>query len=275
MSGKKKIVILIAILVFISGLLLFWFYLSQQRKAAILIETIPESIVSIDGQEVGRTPYEGEFPVEEVAVKLIPVSTEAALIPYETKVSLTSGVKTIVRRMFGEKEEESSGEEISYERIGGGNANISVISIPDGVSVFIDGQFKDVTPVKINNLNIGTHEIKVKAEDYEERSFSVQVTKGYNLTAIVDLARKKEEGEKELEVSPILKVKILSTPTGFLRVRDEPNKDASETGRVKPDENYNLVEKDSSGQWYEIELEEGKTGWISSEYATVSSEESN
>lgn len=58
-------------------------------------------------------------------------------------------------------------------------------------------------------------------------------------------------------------VKILDTPTGFLRVRASIG--GSEIGQVTPGETYPLVEEKSG--WFAITFEEGKTGWISSDYA--------
>jgi len=71
------------------------------------------------------------------------------------------------------------------------------------------------------------------------------------------------------------KVVITETGTGWLRVRSAPGGD--EIGKVYPGESYTLLDK--IGDWFLIEGEEGKSlpadgqGWISSQFATIQSEE--
>jgi uncharacterized protein YgiM (DUF1202 family) len=57
----------------------------------------------------------------------------------------------------------------------------------------------------------------------------------------------------------------LQTPTGFLRVRDQASLNGAEIGQVKPGETYALLDEQTG--WYQIKLTNGKTGWISSQYA--------
>jgi uncharacterized protein YgiM (DUF1202 family) len=61
-------------------------------------------------------------------------------------------------------------------------------------------------------------------------------------------------------------VLILQTPTGFLRVRDQASLNGAEIGQIKPGETYQLLDDKTTG-WYQIQLTNGKTGWISSQYA--------
>ncbi len=69
---------------------------------------------------------------------------------------------------------------------------------------------------------------------------------------------------------PVPYVKILDTPTGFLRVRSEPSTSTGEeVARVNPGEYYSLLdEQESSGTvWYKIEYATDKAGWVSGQYA--------
>lgn len=64
-------------------------------------------------------------------------------------------------------------------------------------------------------------------------------------------------------------VEILSTPTGWLRVRSEPNGLAdNEVAKVYPGKYYPFLESNQSG-WYKIEYEPGKQGWIAAQYAKL------
>jgi hypothetical protein len=58
---------------------------------------------------------------------------------------------------------------------------------------------------------------------------------------------------------------IKDTPTGFLRVRSDAATTSSELARVKPGEKYSIL--DEKSDWFNIQLEATKSGWISSQYA--------
>jgi len=60
---------------------------------------------------------------------------------------------------------------------------------------------------------------------------------------------------------------IGDTPTGWLRVRSSANTGSEEVAKVNPGESFNLV--DSSNGWFQIELPDGVTGWVSGQYASV------
>jgi len=60
-------------------------------------------------------------------------------------------------------------------------------------------------------------------------------------------------------------VVIGETPTGWLRVRSGAGTEFEEVTRVNPGERYALIEETEG--WYKIDLGNGSSGWISSEYA--------
>ena len=62
----------------------------------------------------------------------------------------------------------------------------------------------------------------------------------------------------------IKRVRITTTPTGFLNVRSSPNTGSSVVAKVNPGETYELLEEQPG--WYKIKLPSGQ-GWVSSEYA--------
>jgi uncharacterized protein YgiM (DUF1202 family) len=67
-------------------------------------------------------------------------------------------------------------------------------------------------------------------------------------------------------VSPTLpKVVIIDTPTGFLRVRSASSTASLEINRAIPGETYEMITETNG--WFEIKLKDGKTGWISGQYA--------
>lgn len=64
----------------------------------------------------------------------------------------------------------------------------------------------------------------------------------------------------------VSKVKILTTPTGYLRVRTGPGTGFAEVARVNPGESYELLEEKTG--WVKIKVSDAVSGWVSSQYTT-------
>ncbi|MFC1710512.1 PEGA domain-containing protein, partial [Patescibacteria group bacterium] len=209
---------------------------------------------------------------------------------YETKLNLASGIKTILRRDFGDSEKASSGVTISFEKIGGKDTGLSVISTPDESQVTIDGQIRGFTPYKTTTISEGEHEIIVSSEGYAEMVVSIKTREGFQLTADVKLAPggeekeegKEEEKKEETDEEPLdeeifekekEQIEIIDTPTGFLRVRLEPSTLAKEVARVSPGDTFDLLDTDDDTGWYKIEYEKDSEGWITDKYAKIVGEE--
>ncbi|MCX6704567.1 MAG: SH3 domain-containing protein, partial [Candidatus Woesebacteria bacterium] len=68
-------------------------------------------------------------------------------------------------------------------------------------------------------------------------------------------------------------IEILSTPTGFLRVRSGPGATGSEIAQVKPGDRYLFLDEDVATGWVKIQYEapaaglpNGIEGWVSGQY---------
>jgi len=199
----------------------------------------------------------------------VPEANGTPLVPYETRVNLASGIETIINREFGETEELSSGTVISFEKLKGDESSMAIISIPDASQISVDGFVRGFTPFKTNSIIAADHEIKVSAPGYVERADFVKTVEGYKLTAIVKLAKdgSVEEEDKNTEDGKKEEVEILDTPTGFLRVRSEPNTAGEEVTQVEPGEKYLLLDEDEDSGWYKIQS--SPSGWISSKYSEI------
>lgn len=267
-------------LIILVGLVFFAVGLLKPKVAGIYIETNPASTVFINSEQEGRTPFRVTRSPGEVTLKLIPDSFQVPLSTYETRVLLVEGVETVVRWDFGEFDQASEGETISFEKTGSGETSLVIVSIPDSAEVSIDGFQKAFTPYKTSSVSVGDHTLTLRAQGFKERSFRVKIHQGYKLTALVKLSEdKKQSGEanvlpeadKREDVGVGEKkdvIEILTTPTGFLRVRSEPSTLATEVGKVSPGETFELLEEDEKTGWYKIEYEEGgEGGWISNQYA--------
>jgi len=263
-------------LIILSILLSFFaiFFISgkiKPKKAGILIETTPTSTVFVNGVQVGKTPYSGTFDPGEIDLKLVPDVLDKPLIVFETRLLLSSGIQTVVKREFGETFDLSGGEIISFEKTGEPNPSIAVVTDPDSAQISIDGKAYGFAPYKTSQVTASAHQIAVSLNGYVERTVNVKAISGYKLTLIVKLVKDLNKVEPTpvptATPRPEVKVEILSTPNGFLRVRSAATIDSDEVFRVNPKDTFVLIEESSDSKWYKIEYQTGKTGWISSQYA--------
>ncbi len=252
-----------------------------QAKLEIAQTNVPAQVF-IDGQQVSQTtPYEEYRKPGQITLRLVPISSDKPLAIWETRVTLAEGVSTVVRREFGQTDAESQGEILSFEKIGGKKAELAVVSIPDAAQVQFDGDIRGYTPLPIANAAPDDHTLTVSHPGYITREIEgIRPEPGYRLTAIVYLAEDPaERAKKEAEATASAQeekiasseVEILETGTGFLRVRAEPSKAGTEVARVTPGNKYPFVEESESGEWFKIEYEKGKTGWVSAEFAKKTS----
>jgi hypothetical protein len=63
------------------------------------------------------------------------------------------------------------------------------------------------------------------------------------------------------------KLKISSTPTGFLNVREEPNTSSKILLQAKPGETYFYTQ--SKNGWYQITFSGLQSGWVNAQYVTL------
>jgi len=272
---KRKIIstILATVgLIIIGFAILFFLGMFKEQVAGVLIEADPISKVYINNKEVGVTPYEADLKSGEISVKIKPNPIEGLILDdYETKINLVPGIRTIIKRTFKPNEENSSGVIVSFEKIGGDNSFVTVVSVPDNAQILIDGKIYGYSPIKIN-IPAGDHVLVVSSNRYLDKSLPIKVYKGYKLTASVKLARLEdpiftEEPVLATEISAKMRVKINKTDIGFLRVRSGPGKNFPEVTQVKPDEEYDVLEEDEYASWYKIKVGELE-GWVSAEFVT-------
>ncbi len=260
MKTKRFIIILIVFSTIGIGLFLVVSGFGKQKFASLMVQSNSTSNVFVDGKKVGQTPYIGTFEAKEI---ILDVGN------YQTRVSLEPGIKTVVERDFDSSTPDSSGEIISFEKIGGNATSLAVVTTPDLVSVTLDGVSRGKSPLKIDGLTSGVHNLSVTEIGYVERNFSINLVPGYKLTAVIDLASIALVKKPVIQINPNqIFVQILETPNGFLRVRSAPTVASIETGEVHPGEKYQLIRVDDKTGWYDIQLTATSSGWISNTYAT-------
>ncbi|MBI4028966.1 MAG: SH3 domain-containing protein [Candidatus Blackburnbacteria bacterium] len=278
---------LIVGLVMLIGLGATWFFFKNQlsppqAKIQIIQTSVPASVY-IDGKQVSfATPYEEYRKPAEVTLRLVPSSAGKPMAVWESKITLAEGVTTVIRHDFGETNDLSAGEVLSFEKTGSKKAELAVVSVPDAAEVKFDGQKRGFTPLPIRNASsTDEHTLTVSHPGYVTREVTgLKTVPGYKLTAVVYLAQdpqaqaqaqvQAEEATASATVSEepkMSKVEILETGTGFLRVRAEASKASAELAQVIPGKQFDLIEESRDGEWYKIEYEKGKQGWISAQYA--------
>ena len=131
-----------------------------------------------------------------------------------------------------------------------------------------------MAPAIMENVTKGDHELSVFMPGFFRRTQKVNVDPGYRVNAAFKLAidesatpTKVLENKQATDSAKSAKTKITikDTPTGWLRVREEPTLNASESGKVNPGETFELL--DEQDGWYKINFD-GKDGWVSSTYSS-------
>lgn len=272
--------IVFVIICFLIALLVFSLvvYLLSKRpeKGALQITSSPISKVYLNDQLLGQTPLcecepKNMLGAGEYTIRLVP--TKGNFDPFERKITITPKVLTVVDRTFSQTAL-SAASIISLSPIEDKkDAQISVISFPDSAQVFLDSNLAGQTPIILKNITESDHEIKVVKGGYKEKAVRIRTVLGYKLEAVIYLGIDQQIATQSATLisSPSATtfsnntILILQTPTGFLRVRDQASLAGKEIGQVAPGETYDLISEQTG--WYEIKLKNGKSGWISSQYA--------
>ncbi len=272
MVFKKKLgIFLIVVLIFGSAFFVIN-ALNKKKMAGLEVDSSTPNLVYVGGKQVGKTNYNGTFPAGEVDVQVG---------SYQTRVDLQEGIKTIIVRDFDSTSGDSYGVVVSFEKLSGKDTGLAVVSTPDASQITIDGVSRGFTPLKLDDLTPGTHQVNVSAGGYIARKFPVNIVAGYKLIAIVNLSIDKAfktptpTATPAATISNEIFVTILSTPTGYLRVRSQPSTASSEVGQVRPGEKYKFIQQDKETGWFDIQLDASSSGWISNLYATSASEVKN
>lgn len=278
MKTAKTVFLIIILLVVLAGGGLALIGSFSPKPGGIRVETTPKASVYINGSFVGETPYTGAFKAEKINLKLVP--GDPALVPFETSITLTPGVETAVGRNFGTTEDSSSGYVISFEKSKKDTTSLVAVSTPDNAQVLIDGVSRGFSTYETTTIAPAMHEVAIKSPGYRDFSMNIKTIVGYRMTFYAKLPQGQPQNQaEEVQKTLVKTVKILNTATGFLRVRTEPGNKGTEVAQVKPGETFPYLDTDIETGWIEIQYEASKsglpaglTGWISGDFASVSSE---
>lgn len=297
---KKKLLFLLAlVLLFILFVVGRYIYVSRTSKEGRLqIISSPTANVIIDNEAVGRTPYESSLAEGEYVIKLVPDQQGASeSASWKGKVSIMNNTRTFVSREIGSTDIASSGVILTVQKMDEkpdkkGIGEVEIHTEPDGGIVFLDDEEQGIAPLILSDVQEGDHELSVFSPGFFRRSQKINVKAGFKVIADYKLAvdpthkkvvkqekdpeatdeasLEKDSSEKKAITSGKV-IEILKTGTGWLRVRAEASLTASESAKVDPGDQFNVLEED--GSWIKIEYAKGEEGWISSQYTREVKEE--
>ncbi len=254
---RKKIIVALKLFF----LLLFLFFVAISflwpKKAGIFISSEPQSIVFINGEEFGKTPVESLFDPGEVVVKIKPNDSEES---FETRVNLVAGVKTIIQRQFDNQGEDSAGVLVTFEKQNPKRTTAFIASVPESAQVLIDGQLRGTTPLLLDDVAPGKHEVTVMSADYLSKTVSARFYKGYKFIAFFELLPRASLGAPKKETFVVLKEKT----QGF----ESPSEKSKVLKHLNKGDSYSLVERSSDGLWYKIKVGEVYV-WVDSSLADM------
>ena len=142
---------------------------------------------------------------------------------------------------------------------------------PIGAIIKLDNDEKGVSPLLLSEVSKGAHEISISLPGYFPKIKKINIETGYRINAIFKLAIDQSQileediasKSAEIEVQEN-EIEIIETEVGFLRVRQEPNVNSEEVGRVNPGDIFKILEEASG--WIKINYEPSKEGWVSKTY---------
>ncbi len=261
----------------------------QNFHSALRVDAFPKADVYLNDSKVGQTPYVNEnVTVGQYVVKLVAASgSMGSFVPWEEKVTLAAGGLTYVDRNLAASADQESGQTLWLSRLLSDNqAEVAVISDPDGANVTVDGLPKGTTSVLLPSIVSGDHEIRVSKQNYGDQIIYGKIVSGFRLNAYVKLGSISPGGVGAIttasssataisSATPSAKtlpkpyVVIQNTPTGFLNVRISPDLTATIAGKINPGDMYPLVSEQPGWVLLRQASSSANLGWASDQYVQI------
>jgi hypothetical protein len=265
------------------------------KKAGIQVTAHPDANILINGQSVGKTPV--YIDNEQAGTYTVQMTAVDSGQTWEVKVNLLGGTLTTVHREFGATVDKSHSYTLSFEKLSNNKASaVSIVSLPANATISIDGKPQGFTPQSLD-IDSGPHVFTFTAPGFQDKIVNASVQPGYRLVlnftmAALDItptptptiatssaavvtptpAKTVTPLPKQATGSAALAkpyVEILTTPTGWLKVRETASTTGTELAKVNPGDVFPYKEELSTGSWYQIEYLTGKWGFVSSSYAKL------
>lgn len=214
--------------------------LNKSQPGALKVQTEPAAKVIIDGKEVGNSPFTDEkLESGEITLKLEP--TDTSLQPWEGLVDITPGVYTVVVQDLASTREKSAGEVLTMEPNNQSMAGLTVVSDPDAAIVKLNGESKGFTPLEINQVETGNHQLIISSPGYADRTIDIQTQTGYTLAVSTKLSKQEvattpitddSTATASASLSGTPSPKVSGTPTPKVSTSPTPKVSGSPTPKV-------------------------------------------
>lgn len=300
----KRLLLLVSTSLLLSACTFKFPSLPGAKKAGLQVTTSPQAAIFLDGNSLGLSPVlEEKLSSGDHTLKIVP--SDSSLQPWETKITLASGVLTVIDRKISLLPDQSHGYTLSFEKVSAKDSQLAITTLPDSATIVVDGNPQGFTPLSLDNLSAGDHTIILSSTGFEDKLIRARTLEGYRLTVSAQLSKKpatatvlaETTSTPSAQISPSLTpaptptptkkatpvcdptasssatiakpyVEIQDTPTGFLRVRDQATTTAAELAQVCPGSKYPYL-NDTQGGWHKLEYAAGKQGWVSGQYSAV------
>lgn len=257
MQRTAKLLLIGTTLVFFS-LSLSGCSLGTGKTAALQVTSTPEASIFLDEKHIGKTPFfSDQLRAGEHTLKI--AESEAQ---YSEKINLLPGTLYVLDRKLSTNYFDQEGSSLWLEE----GEGVFISSQTDQSTLTIDGRYIGKTPILVKDLSEGDHKAQISKKGYNNYEFSFKSSKKHRLVANITLSlanQNKSELTSKEESRSTLKVQILNTPQGFLRIRKEPSLLSEEIARINSGEEAEFLEDNSD--WTKV-IYEGKTGWVSKEF---------
>jgi hypothetical protein len=274
----KKFILPLLVIILIGAIGYFLRHPLFANRGVLEITTTPSTIVIINEKEMGPTPFKGEFAPQKLEVKLLADDSDKITL-WQGAVPISSSTLTIVKYTFEENELANYGEILFFNKIPDKKTGALLISsYPDKAVINLDGEIKGYAPILLEKISPGPHTLELNLSGYNNTILGINIAAGFQLNVEVKLPQEeKSEDENEnlatANSNQENMVTILSTPTGWLRVRNGPGTGFEEIAKVAPGEQYLLLEE--NGSWLKIKIDEETQGWISASYSQINEDKAD
>lgn len=283
---KRKVLLVCSIFLVASGLFLLTLIIFSFRsvdKGALQVTSNIKSRVFLNGQQIGETPLckceqDDTIPVGDYEIRIEP--QDSNFPAFTTRADINGGVLTAVDRTFlpGTL---SSSYVLTLEKTTSDKPELIITTIPDGAMVTIDSNPLGATPFKSEAITPAEHEVEIQKQGFTKKTIRLKTINGHKLVVKSQLG---SAGGEELNIvsesasatpsasiapspisdSSVVKITILKTPNGFLRVRSGAGTNFDEVTRVNSGETYEVITEENG--WYKISAN-GKVGFVSGDFA--------
>lgn len=283
------------------GTFLFSGCLPQMKGGLQVITDGVPSTVYLDEKMMEKTPYlNKDLKSADYMLEIRP--DDASYVPYQTKVTLKSGMLTVVNWKPGKRPETSGGVIFETESLREKKMTELVITtIPDGGIIYVDGVARGFAPVTVQGLTKGEHQLEVRLPSYETQVQPINVLEGYRILVTAKLGKQEYQAPRPSSIAtestttataaarasssptattaatkkqtlPAPKVTIKSTNffqegKEVLRVRSDAAASSRELGFATVGDDYQYLNERKEG-WVKIQFGT-QVGWIAQQFATV------